>query len=599
MANYRIKNNVNVILSQDINSNDTTIIINEPIGGYEAPPSIDDIETGILTIIDKSRDPSKIEIIHYSDIVNNEDGTLTITGVERGKEDTEPQEFSSGAVILQTLTKDVLKNVGGSGTSRFLSKNKSYNGITSIELLKESVSFGDVLYYDIEAGGYKKALFNYDYIDEEPAEVMALENKSENSECFVLHYGYARNDEWNFEISWDKNFLYLSDSEPGLITQTSTYEISAAVPPPPPIVKETEVGICGIAVKSNIIKFNPSNHLVYNTSYKVTTEVLSGDGEIEPDRDAIYANFVSVKSGNSKEFAFYPDAYYSVDDVILDNKTSLSLDTSGNTAIRSYTIENIEDDHKLSAVYDKNWYEGYSHRSLLNINNNVIPEDDSSLTDFIVYVDLNTLAMSGDVYSYQEVSQSELATGTLDYIRSKPDGLKLVDMSLIIETLERGLREENYIELRGNLKSMEGYSVVDVNFRYYYEFEPSNVMSTSYMEKTSTGEFEYALGVDEQKGWYYRAGVSDRHGHYYYGRWEYLPPFSYDYAMSSETEVLTGSKRYIIIPYGPVEEEESAMSSETIMLSGGGLRTVIQDLGSVETESAMSSETIMLSGRKR
>lgn len=596
MANYKIKNNITVTLSQGINSNDTTIIVNEPIGGYEAPPAIDNTETGILTIIDKAGNPSKIEIIHYSNIINNGDGTLTITGVERGKENTEPQEFSSNAILLQILTKDVLQSIRDSSTSRFLSTDKSYNGVVSKELVKEDVSFGDVLYYDIENGGYKKALFNYDQIDKEPAESMALESKSENSECFILHYGYVRNDEWKFEISWDKNFLYLSDSDPGLITQTSTYEMSATMPPPPPIVKETEVAICGIAIKSNIIKFAPSNHLVYNTSYKVTTEVLSGDGEIDPDRDAIYADFVSINSGNSKEFVFYPDLYYSVDDVLLDNETSLSLDTSGSTAIHSYTIQDIADDHKLSAVYQQDWYEGYNYRSLININNTIVPEDDSSLTDFPVYVDLSTVAISGDVYSQQEVSQSELAIGTLDYVRSESDGLKLVDMSQIVETLNEEDRLYDSVVLWGNLKSLEGYSIVDVNFEYYYEFEPSNITTTPLMEKTSTGNFEYTItGIDSDKSYYYRAGISDRDGHYYYGRWEFIPPYFQESMMSTNTEVISGSKRYIIIP--TEIEDTTMMSTDTEVLSSG-TRHVIQDAGSMDNITMMSTDTVILSGSK-
>lgn len=602
MADYKIKNNIRVAVSQNINSDDTTIIINEPIEKYEAPPYVNIGETGILTIVDKLQDPTKIEIINYSDIVDNEDGTLTITGVERGKEDTEPQYFSSGAVILQTLTKDVLNSFGGISASRFLSVDRSYNGITSIELVKESVSFGDLLYYDIESDGYKKALFNYDYIDKEPAEVMALEDKSENNKCLVIHYGYIRNDEWNFEISWDKNFLYLSDSETGLITQTSTYEMSATMPPPPPTVKETEVDICGIAVKSNIIKFAPSNHLVYNTSYKVTTEVLSGEGEIEPDRDAIYADFVSVKSGNTQKFAFYPDLYYSVNDVILDNETSVSLEMSGTSAIRTYTIENIEDDHKLSVTYDKNWVEGYNYRAFLDINNSIVPEDNSSLTDFVVYVDLNTVAISSDVYSHQEVSQSELDTGTLDYVRSKSDGLKLVDMSLIVETLGYSDRLYDSVVLRGDLKSMEDYSVLDARFEYYEvdnyeETEPSNIKSTPYVEITSTGNFEYTLtGIDSNKYYYFRAGVSDRHGHYYYERWsDPIPPYFQESIMSTDAEVLDSSKRYIIIP--TEIEDTTIMSTDAEMLSSSTCQ-VILDLDSSVDESIMSTDTVILSGSK-
>lgn len=111
MTIYRLENNVNTTLVDPIDSSTTVIRINTAVEPYNDPIVPDTDEVGTITLIDDVSNPSKIEIVYFTGFTNNGDGTLTLTGVNRGQENTTQYSFSSGAVATQSLTRDAINSL--------------------------------------------------------------------------------------------------------------------------------------------------------------------------------------------------------------------------------------------------------------------------------------------------------------------------------------------------------------------------------------------------------------------------------------------------------------------------------------------------------
>lgn len=251
MATYKLENNVYTTLNSAILYSDETIIINVADAPFNSPPELSLGETGILTIVDSTGDPEKIEIINYFNLINNGDGTITLTRCTRGQDDTIASSFTSGAIVLQSITESILYSLTDVSISSSLTSDHDYSGIVSVDLVREYVSFGDVLYWSIEESGYKKAIA---ILSENklplPGEVIALESADPDKACSVLQFGYIRNDNWSWRLSANEdgpgNILFLSESYYGTMSQD---------------IPTTLHNVCGLVKSENIIKFAPSNYV--------------------------------------------------------------------------------------------------------------------------------------------------------------------------------------------------------------------------------------------------------------------------------------------------------------------------------------------------
>lgn len=108
LGQYTLENNVRVVLHDAITAVSNTIRVDAATGLFRNPPNPSgDAASGgvaIATLQDATIPPTKTEIITYTSIANNGDGTFTLGGVARGAEGTTPQSFAAGAVLFQAAT---------------------------------------------------------------------------------------------------------------------------------------------------------------------------------------------------------------------------------------------------------------------------------------------------------------------------------------------------------------------------------------------------------------------------------------------------------------------------------------------------------------
>lgn len=102
-----LNNNVRTTLSDPITALDTSVTLNKTSPPYKDPPapnneSLD--QSSIITLVDSLTTPTKIEIVSYTGLTDNGDGTITLTGLTRGAENTIASAFSSGHYAYQSLT---------------------------------------------------------------------------------------------------------------------------------------------------------------------------------------------------------------------------------------------------------------------------------------------------------------------------------------------------------------------------------------------------------------------------------------------------------------------------------------------------------------
>lgn len=94
------KNNVLNLIASTVGVDDTSITITGASTPLNNPPS----DGGTLTIADNANEPSKIEIITYTGLTDNLDGSFTITGCTRGQESTTKKAWAVNNVVYQSLT---------------------------------------------------------------------------------------------------------------------------------------------------------------------------------------------------------------------------------------------------------------------------------------------------------------------------------------------------------------------------------------------------------------------------------------------------------------------------------------------------------------
>ena len=98
-----LANNVESALTSSILVGTTSIVVDDataPNNSFTAPGS----GAALATIMDQRVGPTAIEVITYTGVTDNGNGTHTLTGVLRGQENTTAQAFSAGAFIGQLLT---------------------------------------------------------------------------------------------------------------------------------------------------------------------------------------------------------------------------------------------------------------------------------------------------------------------------------------------------------------------------------------------------------------------------------------------------------------------------------------------------------------
>lgn len=95
-----LTNNVVAELESGLLSSATTLTITAP----QTPANPPGNGVGRLTLIDKTADPDVVEIVGYTSVVDNGNGTFDVSGLTRGMEGTTAVNFPSGATVIQALT---------------------------------------------------------------------------------------------------------------------------------------------------------------------------------------------------------------------------------------------------------------------------------------------------------------------------------------------------------------------------------------------------------------------------------------------------------------------------------------------------------------
>lgn len=124
------------------------------------------------------------------------------------------------------------------------------NGITTTGTVGENVIPGDVLYMKAD-GKYWKADASGGATM--PAKVMAMETKTANNTCKLLHMGYFRHDSrWDWTLGDGEANLLFVHTVAGDIVQFANK----------PAGSGDQVQVCGYVVTADIILWTPSLELV-------------------------------------------------------------------------------------------------------------------------------------------------------------------------------------------------------------------------------------------------------------------------------------------------------------------------------------------------
>jgi len=107
---YQLANAVRCRLAADASSGATTLEISKPNAPWSGPPEPGS-DGSVLTLLDDPSLPSKIEIVTYTGYTDNGDGTVTLSGVEKGAEGTPDHAWSAGSYGVQAVTDQTLIEV--------------------------------------------------------------------------------------------------------------------------------------------------------------------------------------------------------------------------------------------------------------------------------------------------------------------------------------------------------------------------------------------------------------------------------------------------------------------------------------------------------
>jgi hypothetical protein len=140
-AMHSLANNVRAALTSSITSGATSFTVAAAAAPNANPPAATSAVPGILTIVDSMSAPNALEVVTYTGRVVNGDGTVTLTGVTRGREGTVAQAFNAGAAVFQAVTADVMANTGVRVGVNVPSELEFASATESNQLLTASQSF--------------------------------------------------------------------------------------------------------------------------------------------------------------------------------------------------------------------------------------------------------------------------------------------------------------------------------------------------------------------------------------------------------------------------------------------------------------------------
>lgn len=101
-----LTNFVQLRLQSGITAVATSMTVFSPAGPFRLPDS-----SGTLVLTDSLTQPSKAEIVTYTGLVNNGNGTHSFTGLGRGAEGTTAQVWSAQANVVESVTAGVLSTL--------------------------------------------------------------------------------------------------------------------------------------------------------------------------------------------------------------------------------------------------------------------------------------------------------------------------------------------------------------------------------------------------------------------------------------------------------------------------------------------------------
>lgn len=107
---YQLANAVRCRLAADASSGATELEISKPNAPWSGPPEPGS-DGSVLTLLDDPSLPSKLEVITYTGYTDNDDGTVTLSGVEKGAEGTPDHSWDAGSYCVQSVTDQTLVEV--------------------------------------------------------------------------------------------------------------------------------------------------------------------------------------------------------------------------------------------------------------------------------------------------------------------------------------------------------------------------------------------------------------------------------------------------------------------------------------------------------
>lgn len=148
LGHFKTANNVRCALHTAISPTDLSIVVDAATSPYNNFPDPFNDEpsdsTGIATLTDSITSPTKVEIITYQSLTNNGNGTYTLGSVNRAREGTTAQAFSSGAIVMQAMTAGMLSHpdITISETASTIDINFDSTSVKSLKVANSEIHLG-------------------------------------------------------------------------------------------------------------------------------------------------------------------------------------------------------------------------------------------------------------------------------------------------------------------------------------------------------------------------------------------------------------------------------------------------------------------------
>lgn len=104
-----LRNDVQTTLAADVLPGDTSLQLVNAAAPYANPPEPGTVS--VLTLTNSITQPTTVEVVTYTTVTDNGDGTMTVGGVTRGQEGTTPAAFNAGQFVYQAITAGLLSAV--------------------------------------------------------------------------------------------------------------------------------------------------------------------------------------------------------------------------------------------------------------------------------------------------------------------------------------------------------------------------------------------------------------------------------------------------------------------------------------------------------